>query len=311
MLNMNKVAECREKSQSAWLHFPHVELVFLFFAFEGAVASQVSAIRENDSPAVFSLAMASLVSRLTFATCHALALRCVEVIMAITAVDPVAHGVEAPRGCRAIAGACTTRQNFECQHLALLSTVGFLFPAPPCVCIATTPRPSYTNEPECGSQCHRLLFQYLPRYMFFSRCPTFVPAVCFPPSWVSCVQLLYPVLMIVMVSRTFAAKVRTADHIVFKPIADDAGDESGGTFFSGTRSFGVKVRTSLKEDHSMFAWADKGQWKSVETSDRGVQQERDWFRIGFEPIFVDFTDKGSWFVVYTLIEVRALRLASL
>ena len=117
--------------------------------------------------------------------------------------------------------------------------------------------------------------------------------------------------MIVMVSRTFAAKVRTADHIVFKPIADDAGDESGGTFFSGTRSFGVKVRTSLKEEHSMFAWADKGQWKSVETSDRGVQQERDWFRIGFEPIFVDFTDKGSWFVVYTLIEVRALHVASL
>ena len=193
-LNMNKVAECREKSQSAWLHFPHVELVFLFFAFEGAVASQVSAIRENASPAVFSLAMASLVSRLTFATCHALALRCVEVIMAITAVDPVAHGVEAPRGCRAIAGACTTRQNFECQHLALLSTVGFLFPAPPCVCIATTPRlklhertrnagPNATvysfniSHATCFSRTVRLwcpLFAFRPRV-----CPVFSSSIPF------------------------------------------------------------------------------------------------------------------------------------
>lgn len=61
-LNMNKIAECREKSQSAWLHFPHVELVFLLFTFEGAVVAQVSAIRENDSPVVLFLAIAALVS---------------------------------------------------------------------------------------------------------------------------------------------------------------------------------------------------------------------------------------------------------
>lgn len=70
-LNMKKIAECREKSQSAWLHFPHVELVFLLFAFEGAVASQVSALRENDSSGVFFLAMASLVC-VCFPTCRAL-----------------------------------------------------------------------------------------------------------------------------------------------------------------------------------------------------------------------------------------------
>ena len=60
-LNMNKIAECRERSQSAWLHFPHVELVFLLFAFEGAVAAQVAAVRENASPVVFVLAIAALV----------------------------------------------------------------------------------------------------------------------------------------------------------------------------------------------------------------------------------------------------------
>lgn len=65
-LNVNKVAECREKSQSAWLHFPHVELVFLLFAFEGAAASQVAALVENASPGVFFLALASLVSLFVF-----------------------------------------------------------------------------------------------------------------------------------------------------------------------------------------------------------------------------------------------------
>ena len=60
--NMNKITECRERSQSAWLHFPHVELVFLLFAFEGAVAAQVAAIRESSSPVVFILAMSCLVS---------------------------------------------------------------------------------------------------------------------------------------------------------------------------------------------------------------------------------------------------------
>lgn len=65
-LNMNKIAECREKSRSAWLHFPHVELVFLLFAFEGAVAAQVSAIRESTSKVVLCLAIISLVR---FAPC--------------------------------------------------------------------------------------------------------------------------------------------------------------------------------------------------------------------------------------------------
>lgn len=60
--SMNKVAECREQSQSAWLHFPHIELIFLLFAFEGAVVAQVAAIRESTSPVVFILAIACLVS---------------------------------------------------------------------------------------------------------------------------------------------------------------------------------------------------------------------------------------------------------
>lgn len=114
--------------------------------------------------------------------------------------------------------------------------------------------------------------------------------------------------MIVMVSRTFASKVRTAAHIVFKSNADNDTDanENEGNFFNSACSFGAKVRTSLEQDHSMFVWADKGQWESVQTTDRKAQRERDWFRIGFEPLFVDFTESGAWFVVYVLVEVRGL-----
>ncbi len=115
--------------------------------------------------------------------------------------------------------------------------------------------------------------------------------------------------MIVMVSRTFFSKVRPDDTIVFMPraIDDEDGGESatgtGGSFSSSTRSFAAKVQASVKKDHSLFAWANKGRWESVETTETEVKRERDWFRIGFEPLFVDFTKDGSWFVVYMLLEV--------
>lgn len=59
---LSPVAECREHSTSAWLHFPHVELVVLFFAFEGAVATQISVLREGGCPSVTIAAAAALVS---------------------------------------------------------------------------------------------------------------------------------------------------------------------------------------------------------------------------------------------------------
>lgn len=59
---VNPIEHCRSKSGSAWLHFPHVELMFLFFAFEGAVASQVAVIHEWACPEVVVTAIAALVS---------------------------------------------------------------------------------------------------------------------------------------------------------------------------------------------------------------------------------------------------------
>lgn len=130
-------------------------------------------------------------------------------------------------------------------------------------------------------------------------------------------QLLYPVIMVVMVTRTFLVKVRPDDSVVFRPYADDDGGVHGDTrnsqrsLLASTRNFGANVRTSLNENDSMFAWADKGQWESVETADNKHKRERDWFRIGFEPIFVDFTKNGSWFVVYSLLEVSCYVLPAL
>lgn len=59
---LSPVATCREHSTSAWLHFPHVELVVLFFAFEGAVASFAAAMRHSECPEIFYTALVALVS---------------------------------------------------------------------------------------------------------------------------------------------------------------------------------------------------------------------------------------------------------
>lgn len=55
------ILACRRRSRSMWLHFPHLELLFLFWAFEGAVAAQVSALKDAACPRVFWLALAALV----------------------------------------------------------------------------------------------------------------------------------------------------------------------------------------------------------------------------------------------------------
>lgn len=62
--SLNLVLDCRDQSSSPWLHFPHIELVFLFFAFEGAIASEVSALRNSRCPWVTITAVTVLVSDL-------------------------------------------------------------------------------------------------------------------------------------------------------------------------------------------------------------------------------------------------------
>lgn len=61
----SQLIECRDRSSSIWLHFPHLELIFLLFAFHGVVASQAQVIHHtglNCLP-VISTAIILLVSQ--------------------------------------------------------------------------------------------------------------------------------------------------------------------------------------------------------------------------------------------------------
>ena len=53
--------------------------------------------------------------------------------------------------------------------------------------------------------------------------------------------------------------------------------------------------------------ADTGQWETVRiVGDEQLQSEWNWFRIGFEPMFTDYTKSGTWFVLVSLFEVRGI-----
>lgn len=116
-------------------------------------------------------------------------------------------------------------------------------------------------------------------------------------------QLLYPVLVFILVWRTVTIRVRSDAVIVFKPNKprETPSDEK----MSAARHFASQLRESWNEHTSLLAWADKGQWETKDTLDEDTTREANRFRIGFEPLFVDFTQSGACFVVFTLAEVRS------
>lgn len=113
-----------------------------------------------------------------------------------------------------------------------------------------------------------------------------MPVGSFPPHLISSVCIVRG-----------RVRVRTDALIVFVP------NETRETSI-GKREFFSKLLAGSTKDFSLFSWADKGQWETVNTSDVKARRDADWFRIGFEPLFADFTQAGSWFIVYTLMEVR-------
>lgn len=60
---------------------------------------------------------------------------------------------------------------------------------------------------------------------------------------------------------------------------------------------------------SLLSLFDKGAWETVMVGDDQSEKVRewDWFRIGFEPMFVDYTASGTWFVSVLLVEVSSRR----
>lgn len=49
---------------------------------------------------------------------------------------------------------------------------------------------------------------------------------------------------------------------------------------------------------SIFGWAEKGGWSCRKSEDEDLDGRN--FRIGFEPLFVDFTDRGVVYIIFML-----------
>ncbi|CAM9210891.1 unnamed protein product [Scytosiphon promiscuus] len=177
---LGPVETCREQSRSAWLHFPHVELVFLLFAFEGAVASQAAAIQRASCPGIAAAAGVAL--------------------------------------------------------------------------------------------------------------------------------LLYPVLMLLVVCRIIAVRVRPDVLLAFKSFDNDEAVRTHSRGRCTRISFmsKPKLKSGWGEGRSLFSWADKGRWQMIDAGHHVENREHDWFRVGFEPVFVDYTKRGVWFIVVSLIEWTAI-----
>eukprot|EP00903_Cladosiphon_okamuranus_P021518 g19782.t1 len=105
------------------------------------------------------------------------------------------------------------------------------------------------------------------------------------------VLALYPVFLIGMMFR-----------VIFVRVFPKSGGVTFITTKTGRQSFCSRVAKGVKEEHSVFAWAKKGVWITADTEDAMKRRLIDWFRIGFEPLFADYTQSGSWFAVYTLLE---------
>lgn len=57
-LDLDPVEKCRERSKSIWIHFPHVELVFLLYAVQGSFAAQLEVLRHGDGFPLYFAAIA-------------------------------------------------------------------------------------------------------------------------------------------------------------------------------------------------------------------------------------------------------------
>ncbi|CAN0317827.1 unnamed protein product [Ectocarpus fasciculatus] len=92
-----------------------------------------------------------------------------------------------------------------------------------------------------------------------------------------------------------------------KSLAPGEGDEADGGE-GRKRCWCVNLcrgfRDGWRNGHSVFEWADKGAWVSLK--DEKVDLESRKFRIGFEPLFVDFTKEGAVYITFLLFKWFAL-----
>ncbi|CAB1104649.1 unnamed protein product [Ectocarpus sp. CCAP 1310/34] len=231
--SMGRVLECRQLSQSPWLHYPHLELIFLFFAFEGAVTSQVSALRSTSSSKLYYAALVTLV------------------------LYPVLMFAMVAR---------THRVRVRSDALIVF--------------VSNENRVTWMGKKE-----------FFSKLLAGSRKDFSLFAWADKGQWET-----------VQTSDVNARRDADWFRIGFEPLFADF-TQAGSWFILYTlMEFFSKLLAGSRKDFSLFAWADKGQWETVQTSDVNARRDADWFRIGFEPLFADFTQAGSWFILYTLME---------
>ncbi|CAM9630710.1 unnamed protein product [Pylaiella littoralis] len=124
---------------------------------------------------------------------------------------------------------------------------------------------------------------------------------CFPLVVMGlCALVLFPLLMLIYVNRIVWSRVRpSTSPLRFEP---DPDYNKGCFLFKACAGTCKAWRTGT----SMLAWADKGRWLSK--NDEEVDFDSRKFRIGFEPLFVDYTQKGTLYLTYLLFEWFAFGL---
>lgn len=97
--------------------------------------------------------------------------------------------------------------------------------------------------------------------------------------------------------RTLLVRILPADSLVaFKPLSSEESSASGRL---------ARFRETFVEDLSLFSWADRGEWETLDVDNRGLRRNGDWFRVGFEPMFADYRKFGVWMVLVELVQVLA------
>ncbi|CAN0375480.1 unnamed protein product, partial [Hapterophycus canaliculatus] len=127
-------------------------------------------------------------------------------------------------------------------------------------------------------------------------------------------QFVFPIIMIFYVGRIVWSRVKPTEGPVTFEESLTARARRGGDVEGAPRkrcwciNLCQGFRDGWRNGESVFEWADKGAWRCRE--DEKVDFEGRKFRIGFEPLFVDFTQTGAIYVTFLLFKWFALGIVA-
>ncbi|CAM9124958.1 unnamed protein product [Chrysoparadoxa australica] len=113
--------------------------------------------------------------------------------------------------------------------------------------------------------------------------------------------LVFPVLMIVCTAKTLYTWIHGTKDLVYTPYPPRQG--------SCWRRLCDALKGGWGSGNSMLSWFDKGHWEARPREGKlGVNVAS--FRVGFEPLFKDFTQGGAFYMVLLLMRFLALGLVA-